>query len=620
MKFVLLESCWSSAGKGFSGVAQRLLLTGIPAVVAMQYPILISSAEVFFSEFYRCLAVGSTVDEAVSETRKAVYASPYQNCLDWATPTLYMNAPDGVIFSLEEMRPLPERYDVIELYTASDFVGRRREIWTLKKALSSSKRIIVVEGFAGIGKSVLVSRVIRDLLPDFKGVFAVPCAEGYSLDLFFEKLNTFFLANGEGALNVGLPSSEKVPLLLHALQTNKYLIVLDSFEVLLENGIKKEFEFLVESLLKYPHRSKLLMTTRRSFKLLEGRLSGNVEHIDLGGLNLRHSLWLMQRLGIDVSPDDMKRIYGKTGGHPYAIEFIKKLLRKESLERILELPISREDILELLEKVFQKLKPEELAALKQISVLRKPAYIEALEFLASKNKGYIGNLQDKSMIFYDRRTDFYHLHALVREHAYEQLEDKKGAHLKAAKYYEETVEITRDLWDYVEVQYHYFEAAEYKKAGLIVNQMTSALLTWGYWNFLRDLLEKTVETTTNSLQSSCLHSLGIAYQYLGDYEKALKNYEKSLKISEELGDKSSIAKSLYQIGMIKIQQGQKEQALRNLLISLSIFSTLGVPEKRSIEQALTKFIQEFGEKEFKRLSRELEEEIKADVERLGIKR
>ncbi len=143
LHLVLLESCWSSAGQKFTGVAQRLLLASVPAVIAMQCPILVRSAEIFFSEFYKCVAAGFAVDESVAEARKCMYASPHQNCLDWATPTLYMNAPDGVLFSLGEAAPLPERHDLIELYTASDFVGRKEEIWRIKKALSSEKRVIM---------------------------------------------------------------------------------------------------------------------------------------------------------------------------------------------------------------------------------------------------------------------------------------------------------------------------------------------------------------------------------------------------------------------------------------------------------------------------------------------
>ncbi|MBU7046763.1 MAG: tetratricopeptide repeat protein, partial [Theionarchaea archaeon] len=574
LKLVLLESCWSSAGKGFTGVAQKLLLSRVNAVIAMQYPIYVKSAEIFFSEFYKGVASGYSVDGSVSEARKAVYAYPGQNCLDWATPTLYMNAQNGLVFSLESWKPGVERHDHTGLYSASQFVGRRKEIWTLKKALNSDKRIVVVEGFAGIGKSVLVSKIIKDVHYDFKGVFAVRCTEGYSLDLFFAKLNQFFMNNGEYGLNVNMPSEEKIPLLIHVLQS-KYLIVLDNFEVLLENGVKKDFEILLESLLIHSHRSKILITTRKSFNLLRKRLSGNVEHILLGGLPVIHSVWLMNRLGISASVDDKVRIYEKTGGHPYAIEFIGELLREESLDKILELPVSREDILDLMKEVFEKLEIEELSVLEQISVLRRPEYIEALEFLASHERGCIKNLLGKTVLFYDKGTELYYLHALVREYAYGQLKDKRKAHLRAAQYYEEVVGITEDIWDIVEVWFHNFEAGEYEKAGDIVVAMEEYLLRWGYWQLVKELLEKTVETTEGSLQGSSLLGLGIVYQELGEYEKALECYERSLTVFEEYDDKINISANLGNIGLIHHRKGDYEKALEYYEESLKIQEELG---------------------------------------------
>ncbi len=562
LNLVLLESCWSSAGKEFTGVAQKLLLMGVPAVVAMQYPILVKSASIFFSEFYKCVAAGLAVDEAVSEARKIVYASPGQNCLDWATPTLYMNAPDGVLFSLGEARSLPERHDVVELYTAPHFVGRREEMWTLKKALSSDKRIVLIEGFAAIGKSVLMNRVIQDVRPDFKGVFAVHCDEGYTIDLLFGRLNTFFLAFDEGALNVQLPSQEKIPLLLNVLQAHKYLIVLDNFESLLENGVKEDFEALLVSFLSQPHQSKIVVTTRRSFAIAGGRLSGSMEHIGLGGLRPRHSVWLMERLGMRVSREDMGRIHEKTGGHPYAIEFVKELLRKEPLERILELLVSRGNILQLLEEVIQTLAPEELSVLERISVLRKPVYREALDFLVGKDRKWIDGLLDKDVLFYDEKTEFYYVHALVREYAYERLKDKRGAHVRAAKYYEETAKITRNIWEGVEWWYHNFEGGEYEKAGEIVVVMTEPLHRWGYWGLVRELLEKTVETTRGELRVVSLHNLGIVCRSLGENRKALECYEESLGLFRGIGDKKSTALSLYEIGNIYYSRGDYEEALR----------------------------------------------------------
>ena len=46
----------------------------------------------------------------------------------------------------------------------------------------------------------------------------------------------------------------------------------------------------------------------------------------------------------------------------------------------------------------------------------------------------------------------------------------------------------------------------------------------------------------------------------GNYEEAVKKYNQSLKIAEELGDKSGIAETLHQLGMIhQIRATTKKQ-------------------------------------------------------------
>jgi hypothetical protein len=92
------EGARTSATDPFSGVAQSLLQKGIPAVVAMQFEITDSAAIQFSKGFYEAVADGYPIDAAVSEARLAVVAGG--NYLEWATPVLFMRAPDGRIFDI----------------------------------------------------------------------------------------------------------------------------------------------------------------------------------------------------------------------------------------------------------------------------------------------------------------------------------------------------------------------------------------------------------------------------------------------------------------------------------------------------------------------------------------
>jgi hypothetical protein len=105
LRLVLLNACDTARvtrRKGqdpFAGVATALVMGGLPAVVAMQFPISDKAAIVFSEALYSRLAGGDPIDAAVAEARLAIYMADNES-LEWGTPVLYMRAPDGRIFDL----------------------------------------------------------------------------------------------------------------------------------------------------------------------------------------------------------------------------------------------------------------------------------------------------------------------------------------------------------------------------------------------------------------------------------------------------------------------------------------------------------------------------------------
>ena len=95
LPLVVLSSCSSGelgriAGAApYSGVAAAFVRAGFPAVVAMQFPISDAAAIVFGREMYRHLALGSSVEAAVTEGRLAIL-NLGQESLEWLTPVLYL--------------------------------------------------------------------------------------------------------------------------------------------------------------------------------------------------------------------------------------------------------------------------------------------------------------------------------------------------------------------------------------------------------------------------------------------------------------------------------------------------------------------------------------------------
>jgi hypothetical protein len=108
LRLVVLNAC-EGARVGtqdvFSSTAAALVRRGIPAVVAMQYPISDAAAIQFSERFYTAVARGMPVDAAVAGARIGMSVATRESA-EWGTPVLYMQAPDGQLFDLPET-PVP---------------------------------------------------------------------------------------------------------------------------------------------------------------------------------------------------------------------------------------------------------------------------------------------------------------------------------------------------------------------------------------------------------------------------------------------------------------------------------------------------------------------------------
>jgi formylglycine-generating enzyme required for sulfatase activity len=106
LRLVFLNTCKSAAGERaapFSGVAQKLVQQGLPAVVAMQIEISDAAALDLAHEFYAALADGCPVDTALTQARIRLKIGGSD--LEWGTPVLYSRAPDNRLFAVPEPEP-----------------------------------------------------------------------------------------------------------------------------------------------------------------------------------------------------------------------------------------------------------------------------------------------------------------------------------------------------------------------------------------------------------------------------------------------------------------------------------------------------------------------------------
>lgn len=167
----------------FAGVATAMIMAGIPAVVAMQFPITDKAAVSFAGTFYPRIVAGYPVDAAVAEGRKAIKLADASS-MEWATPVLFMRSPDGVLFDIQSTQateaPLP---------TPSDNPSANPNVDKVSKLSSSApvthkKPAISNAAKGAIGVILLVVVVIAAiiLMPNEKTVPKITSDRAYTIE------------------------------------------------------------------------------------------------------------------------------------------------------------------------------------------------------------------------------------------------------------------------------------------------------------------------------------------------------------------------------------------------------------------------------------------------------
>ena len=128
LRLVVLNSCDGAKQDDrdpFSSIATTLMLAGIPAVIAMQFEISDRAAIVFARIFYKWLATGTAIDEALGKARKYLFAVERNN-VEWGTPVLYLRAKDGVLFTVDSKERKRLELEKLEQDKAAQEKERKR--------------------------------------------------------------------------------------------------------------------------------------------------------------------------------------------------------------------------------------------------------------------------------------------------------------------------------------------------------------------------------------------------------------------------------------------------------------------------------------------------------------
>lgn len=180
-------------------LATALVMSQVPAVVAMPFSIEDELSPTFVLHFYEALADGRTLEEALSRARQAML--PLSKHHSWFIPVLYRHVVEGhegpVAFLATRDEPEDLELPLGRLGASPNFVGREQELQELsdlitqavgnaepRQATKSQHKLrpgvhhIALTGPAGIGKSALAYEVVRRNREKFYGGTIVISLQG----------------------------------------------------------------------------------------------------------------------------------------------------------------------------------------------------------------------------------------------------------------------------------------------------------------------------------------------------------------------------------------------------------------------------------------------------------
>ena len=412
--------------------------------------------------------------------------------------------------------PLPENLPPVR-----NWVQRTKEIEILKTTIVNSDiTAISIVGLPGIGKTTLVSQLIRQLHTENT---PFTCAAWQSLESATGKAPPcdrtidsllFTLSNGDitTATNAQNDCGKKTENLLKILREKLCLLVFDRAETLLQAGEAKtagyfaddcaEYAWLFKQLLETEHQSKIIFTSRESLAELPPTVT---REIQLNGLDRDSAISLLQSFNLTANPEELAEMGDRYSGHPKALQLVAALIRDDSeFQGNVGMFLHNRDWLlirdieRLIDEMIARLGDGEQTCLSRISVYQTSEYPLSFAGISAQmpevskyelKENIIQALKRRQLLYYDRHLKSYQLHPLVREKGEYLLnqnpENLRTAHSQAYNYYISIPLKPKSEWQDIEdiqplirAHYHAHQAEDLDAANAIISEVCEYLRQW----------------------------------------------------------------------------------------------------------------------------------------------
>ena len=511
------------------------------------------------------------------------------------------------------------------------WVGRDRLLDDLRDELLVRRRkVLVLVGQGGIGKTSLAVKLLEACgvevrtqrltsACDFARVLYVRVQEGLSFDGVVSELGRGL----EVSLSDGMQPGQMIDALIGGLQRSHCLVVLDNLEDVLASGkaLSVEWGQLLWALVDRSHDSQVVITSRevpidladpRDVSGIPSSVSVRLERVD--GIDDDASVELLRKLGLRDSEVDLRWVAGRVAGQVQVLTLLAKWARKPGMLR--QRPeLVTADAKPILRVQVAKLREAARELLKRMCVLRVGIELEGLTFLRlyqddesemgrfwmateiqipvefeiseiGQTQELVSELVNVSLVDekYDEKccADNYGLHRVIAEfmqaeYTLELLELIKSVY----SFYRSGAELNEpkkleDLRPLLEAQHFAFQLRNYSEAWSLVSwELGKYLSPWGHWTLLQNLLEEILPHVQDTDKGRCIELIGIIERDRGNWDAAERLYRQSLKMCEELGDRSGMASSWGVLGDIERNRGNWDAAERLFRQSLKLREELG---------------------------------------------
>ncbi|GAC1551424.1 MAG: hypothetical protein NVS2B2_01020 [Ktedonobacteraceae bacterium] len=608
-----------------SNIAQAVVREGVPYALGMQFALLDSAALELTDVLYESLWQGRSIEESVRLMRFDLEQKTMLPNARWlaGVPVLYTNLRDpapalkldtGQSTIVPDPLALTQTCDLSALSPAEHFVGRSEQMSEALSVLlnASARGFVVLQGFGGIGKTTL-ARVIAERVSwhyqdrvlaysfetfarfDYENAEIPTTIDTQFAERFYSRLASFY----------GLDPrhyTETRDLQNAIVQRRTYtrsLLVLDNIETLIYAQKNGDADAL--ALASFISRLKegdspILLTTRA----MPPSDWGQRKEIHLTGLsNAAGAEVFLSSIANDrrrdTTEETRQALSFYVRGHPLCIRLLAgrfsddsaadlatflKNIQDELVNAQQATPSSPDDprrhatISDCINYSVRRLTAEQLTVLYTIGIFLAPFLLEFAEAVLDDEEQTEKHLQDlvrlgllerTHVVRADGQFDVYELHPMLRLHIKTNtdtldVETRKRYGLVFAN-------LVRQAW---EPGGGYDQSASMRY--LLLQSLPDCEVV---------LEEESIEPTT---RSALAYHLAKPYERMGQIQHALRLYEASFKVYQELGDVRGVAVTQHAMADLLAQQGQVSEAMRLYEASLKTKQELGDVREVAVTQ------------------------------------